>query len=118
MDSSQQDRYADSILLALLVGSLLFRMIRKRMYAAAAGIAAGLVGVNCWFIPVSLEFTWVFLVLLVQLHLVLNRSFPQDAARRAVFFMISGMVTNFLDFLTCETLTLLVPLLFLLAADR
>ena len=118
MDSSRQDRYADSILLALLVGSLLFRMIRKRMYAAAAGIAAGLVGVNCWFIPVSLEFTWVFLVLLVQLHLVLNRSFPQDAARRAVFFMISGMVTNFLDFLTCETLTLLVPLLFLLAADR
>lgn len=53
----------------------------------------------------------MFLILLVQLHIVLSKSFPRDPGRRAVFFLVSGMVTNFLDFLTCESLTLLMLML-------
>ena len=116
--SLQQVYIFHGIVLAVLAAGLLLRLLRRRMFAAATGIAVGLVGVNCWFIPISLEFTWVFLILLVQLHIVLNKSFPQDPGRRAVFFLVSGMITNFLDFLTCESLTLLMPLLMLMLLDR
>lgn len=106
------------ILLAALAIALEIRLLRRKAYVPAVGFAVGLVGVGCWFIPLSLEFTWVFLILFVQLHLVLLPSFPKDWRKRGLFFLVSGMVTNYFDFLTCETLTLLLPLLFLLWLDR
>ncbi len=106
------------ILLGLLAVTLIIRLLRQRTFVPAAGLAAGLIGVSCWFIPLSLEYTWVFLILMVQMHLICCPSFPTDRERRGLFFLISGMVTNYLDFLTCEGLTLLFPLLFLLERDR
>ena len=102
------------ILMGLLALGLLFRLIRRKAWIPAAGILAGLVGSACWLVPLSLEYTWVFLILLVQMHLVLMKSFPADWTRRCMFFLVSGILTNYLDFLTCETLTLLAPLLLLL----
>ena len=106
------------ILLALLAVGLLVRLLRRKAWVPAAGLTAGLIGAACWLVPLSLEYTWVFLILLVQLHVLLLRSFPKDWFRRGLFFLVSGMVTNYLDFLTCETLTLLAPLLFLLWQDH
>ena len=106
------------ILLAALAIALEIRLLRRKAYVPAAGFGVGLIGVGCWFIPLSLEYTWVFLILFAQLHLVLLPSFPKDWGRRGLFFLISGMVTNYFDFLTCETLTLLLPLLLLLWLDR
>ena len=106
------------ILLACLVGSLLFRLLRRKAYAPAIGIAAGMILIACWLIPRSLEYTWVFLMLFVQLHLTLGKRFPKEWKSRSIFFLISGMLTSFLDFLTCETLTLLMPLLLILWLDR
>ena len=93
-------------------------MIRRGERALWIGLLVGAVGTACWFVPMSLEYTWVFLILLVQLHLAISRWFPKDWGRRAAFFLVSGMVTNYLDFLSCETLTLLVPLLVLLWLER
>ena len=107
-----------AVLLGLLAAGLLARLLRRKDYIAAAGILAGLVGTACWYIPRSLEFTWVFLIMLVQLHLVISRFFPKDLRRLGLFFLLSGMVTNYLDFLSCETLTLLMPLLMLLWIGR
>ena len=106
------------IVLALLAGGLLVRLILRKAYVPAAGILIGMIGTACWFVPSSLEFTWVFLILFVQLNLVLMKSFPKDWGKRGTFFLISGMVTNYLDFLSCETLTLLMPLLLLLWLER
>ena len=107
-----------AILLAVLAGFLLFRLVRRKEYIPAAGLAVGLVGVSCWYIPMSLEYTWVFLILAVQLHLVLGNRFRKSRAGGCLFFLVSGMVTNYLDFLSCETVTLLVPLLLGLWLDR
>ena len=107
-----------SILLGLLAAGLLFRLFRRKDFIAAAGILCGMIGTACWYIPRSLEFTWVFLILLLQLHLVISRFFPKDWFRRGLFFLLSGMITNYLDFLSCETLTLLMPLLMLLWTER
>ena len=107
-----------ALVLSLLLLGLIFRLLRRGEMAGAAALLTGMVGISLWFVPLSLEYTWVFLILLIQLHIILFSSFPKDWNSRCFFFLISGMVTNYLDFLTCETVTLLVPLLFLLFLDH
>ena len=104
--------------LALLTGSLLIRLALRRAWGPLAGLAIGLAGVSIWYVPWSLEYVWVFLILFVQMHLTLCRHFPKTWGSRALFFMVSGMVTAYLDFLTTETLTLLVPLMLILWRDK
>ena len=104
------------ILLAVLFALLLFRLLRRRVLALA--LAIGFAGTACWFVPLSLEYTWVFLIMLVQANMILSVWFPKDWNKRTVFFLISGMLTCYLDFLSCETLTLTVPLLILLWLDK
>ncbi len=104
--------------LAVLAAGLLLRMILRRMYVPAAGIAAGMIGTACWIVPMSLEYTWVFLIMFVQMHLVMMKFFPKDWGKRGSFFLLSGMAACFLDFLSCETVTLLAPLLLILWMDR
>ena len=106
------------ILLGTLLLALLARLAARREWTLLTGLLAGCVGCAVWFVPLSLEYTWVFLILLIQLHLVITPAFPRSAGKRCAFFLVSGMVTNYLDFLTCETLTLLVPLLALVWLDR
>ena len=101
--------------LALWLG---FRLLRRGETWGAAGLLVGLVGICAWFVPCSLEYAWMFWILLLQLHALVSRRFPTDWGKRRLFFLLSGVCAGFLDFLTTETLTLLVPLLFLLRQDR
>ncbi len=107
-----------AIVFSLLLLGLIYRLLRRGELIGAAAFLTGMIGISLWFVPLSLEYTWVFLILLIQMHLILLPSFPKDWSCRCLFFLISGMVTNYLDFLTCETVTLLVPLLFLIYLDH
>ena len=107
-----------AIVFSLLLLGLIYRLLRRGELIGAAAFLTGMVGISLWFVPLSLEYTWVFLILLIQMHLILLPSFPKDWNCRCLFFLISGMVTNYLDFLTCETVTLLVPLIFLIYLDH
>ena len=107
-----------AVVFSLLLLLLVFRLLRQGDLAGAAAFLAGMIGISLWFVPLSLEYTWVFLILLIQMNLVLLPSFPKDWSRRCLFFLISGMLTNYLDFLTCETVTLTVPLLFMIRQDH
>lgn len=104
----------DGVILALLVICLLVTLLREKAYAPAVGVIAGLVMTSAWFVPFSLEYTWTYLLMLllsvIGVRLICRRRY------RAVvfFFLISGMMTSYLDFLTTETLTLTVPLLLML----
>lgn len=107
-----------AIVFSLLLLGLIYRLLRRGELIGAAAFLTGMIGISLWFVPLSLEYTWVFLILLIQMHLILLPSFPKDWSCRCLFFLISGMVTNYLDFLTCETVTLLVPLIFLIYLDH
>ena len=107
-----------SILLGVLAAGVILRLMLRKEFVPAIGLAAGLIGISCWYIPMSLEYTWVFLILMIQLHLILMKRFPKDWGKRGIFFLISGMITNYLDFLSCETVTLLTPLLLMIRLDR
>ena len=104
--------------LALLIASLILRLGRRGASVPLVGIGASLIGVSCWYVPLSLEYTWVFLIVLIQLHVVLCKRFARTTLGRMQFFLVSGMLTSYLDFLTTELLTLLLPLLLVLWMDR
>lgn len=107
----------NGVILAALIAWLLSMLIRKKAYVPAIGIAAGLILSASWFVPFSLEYTWTYLVMLVMSIVGVKLCCQGNRNFTGVFFLVGGMVTSYLDFLTTETLTLLVPLLLILWTD-
>ncbi|MBQ9333322.1 MAG: hypothetical protein IJS12_03205 [Lachnospiraceae bacterium] len=101
------------VVLLLLLITLLWRLIRAKEYFCTVGIVLGAVLTFSWFVPFSLEYTWVYLVMLVSAHVIMGVSYskPGTGGRITAVLMVSGIVCAYLDFLTAETLTLTVPLL-------
>ena len=113
----QQIYVLNGILLAALAIWLLCILLRKKAFVPAMGIAAGLVMTASWFVPLSLEYTWTYLVMLAVSVISVKLAYAGKWNRMGILFLLSGMVTNYLDFLTTETLTLLIPLLLVLWVD-
>lgn len=111
----QQIYILNAAVLVLLNVLLMGLLVRKRAYAPAAGILIGEVLTAFWFVPLSLEYTWTCLWMLV---LLIGAMLHPKKAGWGIFFLLSGMVTAFLDFLTTETLTLLAPLLLVLWLEK
>lgn len=101
-------------LCALLVAILLITLLKSKMPRAAVAVAIGLIGTSVWFVPFSLEYTWMYLLMLASsiVAVLLIRYHKWNLL--GIFFMVVGMMTSYLDFLTTETLTLTVPLLLIL----
>ena len=106
----------NGVLLAALALVLLGLLYKRRAFYPALGLLLGMACANFCFVPLSLEYTWVCLLALAAsigvLACVSARGAGLGSQENAWrLFLISGMLTSFLDFLTAETLTLLVPLL-------
>ena len=84
-------------------------LVKKRQYFAAGALAAAFLCVHVWNIVLSLEYQPAVLVTLalLPLYILLEKN---DGAL-SVLAVISGVMIAFFDFLTCETLTILIPLL-------
>jgi len=108
----------NGVLLAALAALLTALLLRRRAWFPAAGMLAGMIAAAFWFVPLSLEYTWTCLLALIWSLFVLRLADRGKWERAGVVFLISGMVTSFLDFLTTETLSLLVPLLLLIWLRR
>ena len=104
----------NGVVLAALTIWLLAVLCRKRAFVPAFGVGLGLVLTSSWFVPLSLEYTWSYLVMLAGSVIAAKLAYGGKWQHMGLFFLLSGMVTNYLDFLTTETLTLLVPLLLVL----
>ena len=105
----------NAVILFLLFLTVMILLIRMRQIVPALGINLGVVMTAWWFVPLSLEYTWTCsLSLAATLAVICLSRIDMNAIQYGLFFMITGMVTIFLDFLTTETLTLLFPLLTLL----
>ena len=84
-------------------------LIIKRQYFAAGALVAALMCVHVWNIYISLEYQPAVLVTLALLPLYIL--FEKNDGALSIFAVISGVMIAFFDFLTCETLTILIPLL-------
>ena len=84
-------------------------LLKKRQYFAAGALVAALMCVHVWNIGISLEYQPAVLVTLALLPLYIL--FEKNDGALSIFAVISGVMIAFFDFLTCETLTILIPLI-------
>ncbi len=84
-------------------------LIIKRQYFAAGALVAAFMCVHVWNIGISLEYQPAVLVTLALLPLYIL--FEKNDGALSIFAVISGVMIAFFDFLTCETLTILIPLI-------
>ena len=115
--SLKQIYILNAVILVILNLAFLIMAYKLHLRAPAVGMILASILTGCWFVPLSLEYTWVFLLLPVVSMIALRLAVKGRRDRYAVLFLLSGMVTNYLDFLTAETVTLLVPLLMVLWAE-
>lgn len=76
------------------------------------------VSISIWYVPLSLEYTWNFFLMLLT-TLFVTQSYKNTNKGKVILpaFFTAGSLTAYFDFLSTETLTLLVPLVFLLILE-
>ncbi len=104
----------NAVIIALLILGLLAMLILRKAYVPAVAFAIGLIAVGVWFVPTTFEYTWNFVVMLVMSIIGIALAYKDSWSKAGALFLVGGMVTNYLDFLSTETITLTVPLLFML----
>lgn len=108
----QQIYVLHTVLIFVLIILVTVMLLRKGMLPEAVVFLIGMVSVSVWFVPMSLEYGWTFICMLFTSCLVLWLQGKERDEALCMVFLLTGIVTNYLDFLTTETLTLSVPLLF------
>ncbi len=103
-----------AVIMAGLFACLLWLLCRHSFVPEAVSLCIAFLMVSAWVVPLCLEYTWVFLVMLVSSVTGVCLALKKHDRPMGVLFLLTGMVTVYLDFLTAETLTLLVPLLLVL----
>lgn len=98
------------IVLTIVVSISLYRNGHK---ACMISFLIALIAISPWYIPMSLEYIWCFLIMLISV-LIMMYLYNQYNMISPLFFLIIGNVTAYFDFLTTETITLLAPLSILL----
>lgn len=112
----RQIYWLHTVVILGLLAVLLTLLIKKRMYAEAVAFAISMIMVSVWFVPFCLEYTWTFLCMLVTSLIGVRLVLKGRSDRIGILFLITGIVTVYLDFLSTETLTLVIPLLLVLRA--
>ena len=106
------------LLLLVLTIWLMMLLKRKRLRVESIILLVSMIAVSIWFVPFCMEFVWMFLCMLVtSIITVIWTSSGQEKWLPALFLTV-GMTSVFLDFFTTETLTIAVPLLFMLRIRR
>ena len=98
----------------LLVGLSLFILARKKHWDLAAILALSLAAVQIWNIRLSMEYQPAFSLafVFVPLFLILER---RGDKWLTILSVVSGTAVAFFDFLTTETVTILIPLALVIA---
>ena len=102
------------LLMAVLFLWLIRILWKAAMKAEAGCLVISMILVSAWFVPFCLEYTWTFLCMLAASIVGVKLAMKSKWQYVPVFFLVTGMVTVFLDFLSAETLSLVIPLLLML----
>ena len=101
-------------LMLLLTFWLVALLIRRGMKGEAAALILSLITVSIWFATLCLEFMWMFFIMLITSIMIIRSGLYKNENRLLSLFLIIGMVSVFNDFFTTETITLVIPLLFVI----
>lgn len=104
----------NSIVLLALLALLVVLLVKNGFKTEAVCFLTAMAAVNIWFVPSCLEFTWMFLVMIAASIVTVSLSVKGRYESLGFLFLVTGIVAAFFDFLTTETLTMLIPLLLLI----
>lgn len=104
----------NAVFMGLLSLGLMALLVMKKAYTPAAAFAIGMMVTQVWFVPTTFEYSWNFMVMLVMSWVAVGIAYGNKWEKVGTLFLVGGMVTNYLDFLSTETITLTVPLLLML----
>ena len=102
-----------AVVLTGLFALLFTLLLRFRKAFCAWSCVLALCSVSFWYIPMSLEYIWCFLIMLLTGICVLLL-YQKKQRVSGLFFLLVVNITAYFDFLTTETLTLIFPLALLL----
>lgn len=103
-----------AILMAAVSLILIILLFKNGFREEAVAYVLAMIIVSIWYVPLCLEYTYTFICMMVSAIIGFILALKHKDQWLGLFFMITGMVTVYFDFLTTETLTLLIPLLLIL----
>ena len=106
------------VILIILLAALMYLLLKNKYRMEIVALSIALVMVNVWFVPLCLEYYWMFLVMFLSSIVAVKFVATGKDAFLDYLFLITGIVAAFLDFLTIEIITALVPLLLVLSIRR
>ena len=106
--------YINLIIITFLLAICLVFLLKKYTnFKTIFSFTTASIGISCWYIPFSLEYVWTFIIMLIA-SIIAIWMYEKGKRNFSLFFLIVGSFTAYFDFLTTETITLLVPVVFLL----
>ncbi len=94
------------LFLAIIV---LFNIYKKLGIFYMITFLLGLIGIEYFYMGVSIQGCFVFLITMILMEIILTRF--EKIKDISIYFFITGMITNFLDLLTNPLVTLGLPLI-------
>ncbi len=104
-----------------LAGLIIWLMVllrRHGLWSEGILMLLSMIAVSIWFVLFCMEYVWMFLCMLVTTIITVSWACSGQEKRLPSLFLVVGMMAVFIDFFTTETLTIAVPLLFLLRIRR
>lgn len=97
------------IILLIFIAVTLSFLIKDKHYFAASALVLSLIGIQFWNLRLSLEYIPAFMVCfsLCPIYIILEK---KGDIYLTVLSVISGVMIAFFDFLTVETISVLLPL--------
>lgn len=102
------------LILASLFVTLCVLLLKNHMFPEMVAIIIALGMVSIWVVPLCLEYVWMFLIMFISSIIGINIALSCHYEKCTILFFLTGIVAVFFDFLTTETITLLIPLMFIL----
>ena len=103
-----------AIVILLLMICLIYIFLKHNYVTELISMLLAMVAISIWTVPFCLEYTWVFLIMLVMMIVVVELVKHKKDCNLGICFFVSGIITAYMDFLTAETLTFLIPILLVL----
>lgn len=102
-------RIINYIVITMLTIYLTYILFKKSKKLAIC-LLLGLISINIFLVPTTIQFTNTFFIMLI-ISIITIKTIKKDDSFFYQLMIVSGILTNFMDFLTTETLTLTIPLL-------
>lgn len=101
----------NGVLMAILFTILVCLLIKKHAYGLFVAMLLGGITTYSYLAPLALESTWTYLIMLIASIAIVAADNHKKDDYIIPIFIITGVITNFTDFLTAETMTLTMPLI-------